>query len=665
MKDFLRAVRLALRHRSTLVAVFLTSVMVGVLWGANIGAVYPFVELVFQRKSLSCWIDERIADSEARSQVLQSRIAETRQTLPQLDKSPRRHAQQQIEDDQTQLTAEFAARQRLEWLRPLLVQYLPGDPFTMMVWIVLALLAGTALKCLFIMANMICVERLVQLVTFDLRKQFYRQALRWDLTTFGRQHNSELLSRFTNDMNSLTAGLSTLFGKALVEPLKMCVCLLLAALISWQLLVFSLGIAPPALYVMRRLAKSIKRANRRAFEEMAELYKRISETFQGILTVKAFTMEQFERNGFHQSAKELYRKAMKIVFYSSLTKPVTELLGIGVICLSLVAGAYLVLNEETRLLGIRMCDRPLGLGQLLLFYSLLAGVSDPARKLTDIFASVQGACAASERVYAVLDREPLITEPAAPQRVSRPHRRLTFDGVSFSYSEDQAVLRGIDLEIPYGETVAVVGPNGCGKTTFINLIPRFYDPVSGSICLDGVDLRDLRIRDLRSRIGLVTQQTHLFHDTILDNIRYGSPKATDEQVVAAAKKAHAHRFIVEKLSDGYETLAGQGGDRLSGGQRQRIALARAILRDPEILILDEATSQIDLESEQLIHQALEEFVHGRTAIIITHRLSTLALADRILVMDAGRIVDIGTHHELVARCPLYRRLNEIQFRQSA
>ena len=656
---------MALRHRTTLVAVFLTSVTVGVLWGANIGAVYPFVELVFQRKSLSCWIDDRIAESQERTTELRTRIAAIHVTLPQLGKTPRRDAQRRIEDFQAQLAAEITARQRLERFGPLLVKHLPGDPFTMMVWIVLALLAGTALKCLFIVANMICVERLVQLVTFDLRKQFYRQALRWDLTTFGRQHNSELLSRFTNDMNALTAGLSTLFGKALLEPLKMGVCLVLAALISWPLLVFSLGIAPPALYLMRRLAQSIKRANRRAFEEMAELYKRISETFQGILTVKAFTMEQFERNCFHQSAKELYRKAMRIVVYSSLTKPVTELLGVGVICLSLVAGAYLVLNEETRLLGIRMCDRPLGLGELLLFYSLLAGVSDPARKLTEIFASVQAACAASERVYAVLDREPVITEPASPKRIGRPHRRMSFEDVSFGYHADQPVLRGIDLEIPYGETVAIVGPNGCGKSTLINLIPRFYDPAAGSVCLDGVDLRELRIRDLRSRIGLVTQQTHLFHDTILDNIRYGSPKATDEQVVAAAKKAHAHRFIVEKLSDGYETLAGQGGDRLSGGQRQRIALARAILRDPEILILDEATSQIDLESEQLIHQALQEFVKGRTAIIITHRLSTLSLANRILVMEAGRIVDIGSHQELVARFAVYRRLHEIQFRQSA
>jgi ATP-binding cassette subfamily B protein/subfamily B ATP-binding cassette protein MsbA len=296
---------------------------------------------------------------------------------------------------------------------------------------------------------------------------------------------------------------------------------------------------------------------------------------------------------------------------------------------------------------------------------MLLGVSDPARKMTEIFASVQGAVAAAERVYAMLDRQPTITDPASPKFVARPHRQLVFERVSFHYQRQIPVLRDISLEIEYGETLAIVGPNGCGKTTAINLIPRFYDPVAGSIRLDDIDLREVKLRDLRTRIGLVTQQTHLFHDTILNNIRYGSPRATDEEVVEAATKAHAHRFIVERLSKGYETLAGQGGNRLSGGQRQRIALARAILRDPEILILDEATSQIDLESEQLIQRALQEFVQGRTAVIITHRLSTLALADRILVMEGGRVADVGTHQELIARCALYQRLHDIQFKQSA
>jgi ATP-binding cassette subfamily B protein/subfamily B ATP-binding cassette protein MsbA len=665
MKNFLRAVRYALRFRTTLVAILLTSILVGSLWGANIGVVYPFVEIVFQRKTLDDWINTKTAASLDKADELRREITDLQNEIRRLQDQEKAQAESDLQYLESQLNSEMRYAQLFEKCGPIAKKYLPNEPFQTMVWIVVALLLGTALKCFFLVANMILVQRVVQLTTFDLRKQFHRQALRWDLGMFGQQHNGELLSRFTNDMQHLAVGLDTVFGKAIREPLKMIACLALAAWVSWQLLVFSLLVAPPSIFLMRRLAQSIKRANRRAMEEMALLYQRVSETFSGIQTVRAFTMEQQERNRFHQSAKELYYKAMKIVFYNSLTKPISELLGIGVISLSLVAGAYLVVNQETHILGIRMCERPLSLGALLLFYSMLAGISDPARKLSEIFTSVQGAFAAADRVYAVLDREPSVTDPKSPKTIARPHGKLAFDNVSFAYQTDQPVLADVNAVIPYGETLAIVGPNGCGKTTLVNLVPRFYDSTRGAVRLDGVDIRDMRMRSLRERIGLVTQQPHLFYDSVLNNIRYGSPQATDEEVVEAAKKAHAHRFITQKLADGYETIVGQSGSRLSGGQRQRIALARAILRDPEILILDEATSQIDLESEQAIHRALESFTNGRTAIIITHRLSTLALASRILVMETGRVVDIGSHDELMERCPLYRRLHELQFRQSA
>jgi ATP-binding cassette subfamily B protein/subfamily B ATP-binding cassette protein MsbA len=331
----------------------------------------------------------------------------------------------------------------------------------------------------------------------------------------------------------------------------------------------------------------------------------------------------------------------------------------------LIAGTYLVLNKETHILGVRMCASPLSAPALLLFYGMLAGVSDPARKLSDIFGIVQTGNAAADRLFPLIDREPRILDPAQPRSPNRPHEKLVFENVSFHYRPEQPVLRTVSFEIPFGETVAIVGPNGCGKTTLINLLLRFYEPVTGSIRFDDVDLREMRVRDLRERIGVVSQMTHLFDDTVANNIRYGSLRATDEQVIAAAQQAHADRFIVEKLAHGYRTQIGQGGSRLSGGQRQRIALARAILRHPDILILDEATSQIDIESEQQIHQALEKFIAGRTAIMITHRVSTLALADRILVMDTGTVIDVGTHRELLARCPVYQRLHEVQFRQSA
>jgi len=253
------------------------------------------------------------------------------------------------------------------------------------------------------------------------------------------------------------------------------------------------------------------------------------------------------------------------------------------------------------------------------------------------------------------------SDPARPRSLGRHHRDLVFDEVGFAYQAGHPVLRNINLRIGFGETVAIVGPSGCGKTTLANLIWRFADPTSGQIRLDGIPLPEVRLCELRRQIGLVTQEPVLFDDTVWNNIRYGSPEASEAEVLQAAQQAHAHRFIEHELPDGYRTMIGPMGGQLSGGQRQRIALARAILRNPAILILDEATSQVDLESERLIQHTLEQFVQGRTTILITHRLGSLVLADRIVVMEDGQIVDVGRHTELVARCELYRRLYQIQF----
>jgi ATP-binding cassette subfamily B protein/subfamily B ATP-binding cassette protein MsbA len=393
---------------------------------------------------------------------------------------------------------------------------------------------------------------------------------------------------------------------------------------------------------------------------MALIYATLDETFRGVKVVKAFTMERQERRRFHQNSKKYYRKAMRIGFYDALSHPVTEFMGILTICLALLAGARLVLGGETHLLGIRMCDRPLSWESLMIFYGLLAGVADPARKLSEVLTRIQQASAAADRIYAMLDREPAVKDPVHPRPMGRHHRDLVFDHVDFSYQTGQPIVEDVNLRIECGETIAIVGPNGCGKSTLLNLIPRFADPTRGVIRLDGISLTDVRLTDLRRQIGLVTQETVLFDDTVYNNIRYGAPHATREQVLEASRQAHAHRFIEEQLPNGYDTVVGQSGSRLSGGQRQRISLARAILRDPAIILLDEATSQVDLESEQLIQRVLERFVRNRTAIIVTHRLAALTLADRTVVMEGGRVLDVGTHQELSARCDLYRRLHETQ-----
>ena len=441
----------------------------------------------------------------------------------------------------------------------------------------------------------------------------------------------------------------------------MAACLIGAAWISWKLLILSMLIAPVAGYAVRWLAKSLKRANRRAMEEMAAIYTTLEETFRNIKIVKAFTNERQERRRYHKNSKNYFKKAMKIAGYDALVHPITEVLGIVTFCIVMLAGAWLVFTQNTHLLGIRMSDRPISTGYMLLFYSLLAGMADPMRKLSDVFNRLQAASAACDRIFDRLEREPVVRDPQRPVSIARHHRNLEFIGVDFAYNPGKNVLQNVNLNVGFGETIAIVGPNGSGKSTLAHLIPRFADPTAGEIRLDGVRLTDMRIKDLRGQIGLVTQETALFDDTIFNNIRYGMSDATREQVIEAAKQAHAHRFIENELPQGYDTLAGTLGNKLSGGQRQRIALARAILRDPSILILDEATSQVDLESEQAIQKVLEKFILNRTVIIITHRLAILALADRIVVIEDGRIVDIGKHEELLAKSGLYRRLYQIHF----
>lgn len=665
MKNFSRVLRIALQFRWTVAGTFVFSLLVAILWGGNIGALYPVIQVAFQGSSLQTWIDEEIEKSHETIRECQDTIAQTHQKLFDAKPEDAKVLQHQLKEAEFDLVAEDKVLATRERVQPWIHRLLPDDPFETVVAIVICLVFATFLKGIFMFANAMCVAQLEQRTTFELRRQFYHQALRLDLTAFGEERTSGMLSRFNTDIRYTTGGMRNLFGSAVREPLKMIACLIGASIISWRLLVFSLFLAPLVGYLIRRLAGSIKRANRRVMEEITQLYGVLTETFNGIQTVQAYTLEQNERKKFHRVAKECLNKALRISVYSALTKPITETMGIAMISLALVAGAYLTLNQETHLFGIRICERPLDVPSLLVFYGLLIGTTEPARKLSEIFNSIQAGLAAADRLFPLLDMEPSIIAPENPQDLPEPHQELTFENVSFHYETGTPVLEDIDLSVRFGETIAIVGPNGCGKSTLAQMIPRFFDPVEGAVRFDDVDLRNVSLKDLRQRIAFVTQQSILFDDSVFNNIRSGRLEASELEVVEAAKRARAHRFITEQLAHGYETNVGSGGGRLSGGQRQRVALARAILRDPEILILDEATSQIDIESEQLIHQALEEFARGRTVFMITHRLASLDLADRILVMEAGRVADFGTHEELLGRCGLYQRLYSIHFQKSA
>ncbi|MDP7268222.1 MAG: ABC transporter ATP-binding protein [Pirellulales bacterium] len=666
MKNLGRAIRQALRQRFTIIGIILSSLVVAFFWGANIGAVYPFVEVVVQNKSMHDWARERVAESEKASAVAKQKIHELEQQQDGTENAQSlNNKKNEIDALRLRIEAEQKVIATTKSLQPYIERYLPNDAFQTLVLIASFLVVGTIIKNLFLVANMLLVQRFSEMTTLELRNQVFAHTMKMGLGVFNKNRTGDLMSRFTGDIAAIGSTIAFLFGRALREPLKAAVCLLGALWVSWQLMLFSFMVAPLALILTYVLAKSIKRANRRSMEESSQFFRRLLQSFSGIAAVKANTMEKYECNRFRRTTREIYRKSMKIMFYHSLTKFSDEVLGMVVVSISILAGGYLVLNQETHLFGLAMTTRPMNLASLLMFYGFLIGASDPLRKLSGFVNTAQSGAAAADRIYPLLDRKPAIIEKENPIPAKNLAQPIVFDGVNFHYDKKEPVLRDINLKILCGETLAIVGPNGCGKTTLVNLIPRFYDPVDGEVRLGRSPFYDLCIQDLRRRIGIVTQQTILFDDTVLNNIRYGSPRATDEEVFAAAKKAYAHDFIMQKLEHGYDTNVGESGGRLSGGQKQRLSLARIILRDPQIMILDEATSQIDPESEQLIHKVLEKFIKDRTTFIITHRLSTLSLADRILVMNEGQIIDVGSHEELASRCELYQKLYQVSFKESA
>jgi ATP-binding cassette subfamily B protein/subfamily B ATP-binding cassette protein MsbA len=404
----------------------------------------------------------------------------------------------------------------------------------------------------------------------------------------------------------------------------------------------------------------MKRATRRMLEGMSGIYRILQETFHGIRIVKAFTREPRERRRFHKATRDCYHRAMWVVTLDAMTSPVIEVMTIVAVAAIFLIGAYIVLEKPTEILGIRIADQPLEAETLLQLYALLAAAADPVRRLSNVYTRIQSGFASADRIFGFMDREPKIQANSDAPALERHHKDIEFRNVCFSYSPGQVLLEGIDLQIKKGEIVAFVGKNGCGKTTLLNLLPRFYDPDHGSIFIDGVDIRTTNLRSLRKQIAIVTQDMFLFDDTVFNNIAYAHPKATREDVEAAARKAQAHEFIMSDLPNGYDTFVGPEGKKLSGGQRQRICLARAFLADPSILILDEFTNQNDPEAEIDLHRSINELRMGRTILFITHRLHTLEIADRIVVVDEGRVAAIGTHLELMKSSPIYQRLHEVQ-----
>jgi subfamily B ATP-binding cassette protein MsbA len=526
----------------------------------------------------------------------------------------------------------------------------PRDPagrFRLFLGVLAVALIATVLRDLLRFTQEYLVASAVNRAVMDIRCENYTVVLGLPTTYFAEKGITDTMSRFVADTGELRRGQITLFGKTLAEPAKAIGSLGMALVFSWRLTLLAMLVGPPAYWLIRRFGKRMKRAAKKMLESWSDMIGVLDETLGGIRVVKAYTMEGAERKRFFQVNRRLLKQLNRIAKIDAATAPTIEAVGVTAACCAGALAGYWVLTSD------------MDAGNFIALMGCMAAMFDPLRKLAKVVTRFQRAEAAAARVFELHDREREKSAPGAPA-LARHQRSLAFEDVSFRYpgaAED--AVRGASLRIEAGETLAIVGPNGSGKTTLVSLVPRLLEATRGRVLIDGVDIATVSLRSLRRQIGLVTQETVLFNATIGQNVAYGLRRARPESVLAAARKAFVDEFVRE-LPDGYDTMVGERGATLSGGQRQRIAIARAILRDPAILIFDEAMSQVDADSEHRIHQAMAEFVRGRTTLLIAHRFATVMSARRIVVMDAGRIVDVGMHEELLDRCRVYRHLYETQ-----
>ena len=475
-----------------------------------------------------------------------------------------------------------------------------------------------------------------QRVVMDLRNALYAHILGQSASFFAARSTGELMSRINNDVGQVQQAVSETAGDLARETLAL---VGFAALLFYYdpwLAIFCIISAPLIVYPLIRLGQRVRRTTRRSQEALQSISHISAEALTGHRIVKAFGNEKKEADRFARAGFQLFRTNMKVTAALSSLPPLMELLGGFGMAAALWYGSREISNGD------------LTIGELTSFIATLFLMYGPAKKLSRVNANLQQAMAASERIFEMLDTHTEVTEKPGAPALAPFTESIEFRDVAFGYDDTRRILRGVSVSVRAGQMVAIVGRSGAGKTTLVNLLPRFYDVTGGSILLDGVDIRDVTLSSLRGQIGMVTQETVLFDETVANNIAYGAPRASASDIEAAARAANAHDFIVA-LADGYDTLIGERGQRLSGGQRQRLAIARALLKNAPILVLDEATSALDAESELLVQEALANLMMNRTSFVIAHRLSTIRRADAIIVLERGRIVEVGRHDELLAR----------------
>ena len=510
------------------------------------------------------------------------------------------------------------------------------------------------LKNFFEFCQTYLMNDVAQLVIRDVKNIIYKKLLTLSMDFYSKNATGKLMSRITYDAaiirDSVSTGLTDLF----YQPIQLVVYITLLLMvkvyfsISWVLIGISLLLFLLVIYPVAKIGKRLKSISRQSQEKMGEVTTTLHETISGIRVVKAFSMENYEAKKFADQNQSLYKLTMKQVKRMTVVSPITDFVGIVCVAIILWVAAKEIISGA------------LSAGAFITFLVAILSVMKPIKRLTNVYTINQQAMAAAERIFETLDAKSSVSEKPGAVILPKIHSGVRFENVSFKY-DSKDIFKDINLEVPVGSVAAFVGPSGVGKTTLVNLVPRFYDVSSGRVTVDGIDIRDCTIKSLMEQIGIVTQETILFNDTVAANIAYGSSSYTKDDIIKAARIANAHDFIM-RMPKGYDTVVGERGFRLSGGEKQRLAIARAVFKDPPILILDEATSQLDTESEILVQEAIDRMMKGRTVFVIAHRLSTIKHASTIYVLDLGKVVAKGSHEELLHKDGLYKRLYDMQFK---
>jgi len=615
MNTYLRLLKYVLPHWRKLVLLLVTVVLFASLSGVSLTLIQPFLKIVL-------YGGDGIPTATATETA-----AGSREGIP---------LPESVEKIKNSAQAWFEAR------------IYAGDAKTRLLRFCVILLLLFLVKNVFGYLQTYLTVFLEQEVLSRVRNDVYGHIQNLPMTYFSREKAGHIISRLTNDVSMLQGAVIGVAASVVRNGFMTLTGVLVVLLVSWKLSILTFVVLPVNLVLVELIGRKLKKRSYRTQEGMAEMTAVLGETISGIRVVKAFNMGDFEVRRFEKVNHKYIRQYLKMKLWGAVSSPTSELLGTISIVAILFYGGNLVLSGR------------LTPENLILFVGAMIWVVTPVKNLSKLNSAIQESLACANRVFAIMAIEPEPMNSPGARKLSGRIDEIRFDGVGFEYVPGRPVLKGISFAVRRGEVIALVGPSGAGKTTLVDLLPRFYDPTAGRILVDGTDIREVDLKSLRAMMGMVTQEVILFNDTVRNNIAYGVQDCGSERVIEAAKAANAHEFIME-MPKGYDTVIGERGTRLSGGQRQRLSIARAILKNPEILIFDEATSALDTESEILVQEAIDRLLEGRTTFVIAHRLSTVQSANRILVIDDGEIREVGTHAELMGSNGVYRRLYDLQF----